>query len=335
MFPGQAFGFGAGFGIALGGNPAGYFDGVSRTALNGWFGTTTVAGWAIDPDTTNPTDVHIYVDGVPTAVLKANKARPDVAELLAGYDASPHGFSGTIPVIYGKREICAYAINTVGSGDNALLNCTTATIGQDPTGAFDSANLSTGITVRGWALDADSTGDIDVHAYVNGTFAGAATANTSRPDVDAVFPRNGGTHGFEMTVPAQQGQQNVCLYAINTGPGSNALIGCKTLTGNRVPFGFLDSVRPAPGGVTVSGWAIDPDTTGAIEVHTYIDGIGAGSTIAGKSRPDLLGPFPSYGADHGYTATYPASPGMHNICTYGINLGAGNNVLLSCRTISL
>ncbi len=335
MFPGQAFGFGAGFGIALGGDPVGHFDGVSQTALSGWFGTTTVAGWAIDPDTTSSTDVHIYVDGVGTAALEANKARPDVAGVFAGYDASPHGFSATIPVIYGKRQICAYGINTVGAGDNVLLNCTTATIGQDPTGSFDSASLSTGITLRGWALDADSTGDIDVHAYVNGTFAGAVTAHASRPDVDGVFPGNGSTHGFDMTVPAQQGAQNVCLYAINTGPGTNTLIGCKTLTANRVPFGFLDSVQAAPGGVTVSGWSIDPDTTAAIDVHTYIDGIGAGGTSAGLSRPDLLGPFPLYGANHGFTATYAAGPGVHNVCSYGINVGAGTNVLLGCRTIAL
>ena len=209
------------------------------------------------------------------------------------------------------------------------------TIGQDPTGSFDSASVSTGITVRGWALDADSTGDIDVHAYVNGTFAGAATANGSRPDVDSVFPRNGSTHGFDLTVPAQQGTQSVCLYAINAGAGSNSLIGCKTITSDRVPIGFLDSVQTTPGAVTVSGWSIDPDTTAAIQVHTYIDGIGAGATIAGLSRPDLLGPFPVYGANHGYTATYAATPGWHNVCTYGINVGAGGNVLLGCKTVAL
>ena len=246
MYPGSTFGFGNGFGIALGGDPIGHLDGASQTTLNGWFGSTTIAGWSLDPDTTSSTDVHVYVDGLGVA-LKANKPRPDVAALFAGYDASPHGFSGTIPVTYGKREICAYGINTAGPGTNALLNCTIATIGQDPTGSFDSATLTTGITVRGWALDADSTGDIDVHAYVNGAFAGAVSANTSRPDVDGVFPRNGSTHGFEMTVPAQQGTSNVCLYAINIGAGSNTLIGCKTLTSNRVPIGFLDSVRAAAG----------------------------------------------------------------------------------------
>ena len=246
MFPGSTFGFGNAFGIALGGDPTGHLDGTSQTTLNGWFGSTTVgAGPSIPIRRARPMSMSTSMGSV--WPLKANKPRPDVAALFAGYDTSPHGFSGTIPVVYGKREICAYGINTVGSGDNALLNCTIATIGQDPTGSFDSATVGTGITVRGWALDADSTGDIDVHAYVNGVFAGAVTANTGRPDVDGVFPRNGSAHGFDMTVPAQQGTSNVCVYAINTGAGSNALVGCKTLTSNRMPFGFLDSVRACTG----------------------------------------------------------------------------------------
>jgi hypothetical protein len=334
MYPGSSFGFGGGFGIALGGAPVGSLDTATQASLQGWFGTANVAGWAIDPDTTSSTDVHVYVDGVGIA-LKANKARSDVAQLFAGYDASPHGYSGSVSVMYGKRQICAYGINAVGKGGNTLLGCTVATIGQDPTGSFDSVGVGTGINVQGWALDADSTGDIDVHAYVNGVFAGAATANQARPDVDAIFPGNGSTHGFSFTVPAQQGTQNVCLYAINAGAGTNTQIGCRTVTSNRAPLGFVDSVRAVTGGVTVAGWAIDPDTVGAIEVHTYIDGIGAGGTVANGNRPDLLGPFPLYGASHGYTATYAAPPGVHNVCTYGINVGAGANVQLGCRTVAV
>jgi hypothetical protein len=332
MFPGLNFGFGNGFGLPIGGAPAGHLDGTSGDALNGWFGTTNVDGWAIDPDTTNPIDVHLYVDGVGAAAMKANKPRGDIAELLAGYDSSPHGFSGQIPVVYGKREICAYGINVAG-GNNALLNCVVATIGKDPTGSVDAVTTTTGINMRGWALDADSTNAIDVHAYVNGTFAGATTANKPRPDVDGVFPRNGSGHGFDVTVPAQHGQQTVCLYGINTGPGSNVLLGCRTLNTSRSPFGYLDAVRPAPGGLTVSGWAIDPDTTAPIEVHTYIDGRGAGVTVAGQNRADIGAAFPLYGPNHGYAATYGATPGTHSVCTYAINVGAGTNTLLECKSV--
>ncbi len=80
--PGQSFGYGVGFGIAMGGDPTGHFDGVSQTALDGWFGTTKVAGWTIDPDTTASTDVHVYVDGAGAAALTANTPRADIARVV-------------------------------------------------------------------------------------------------------------------------------------------------------------------------------------------------------------------------------------------------------------
>jgi len=331
MYPGLNFGYGNGIGLPVGGNPAGRLDSAGTASMNGWTGTARVAGWVVDPNTTNSVDVHLYVDGNIAGAMRANKPREDVAQLLAGYDASPHGFDGEIPALYGRREICAYGIN-MGPGRNTLLNCIVAPVGQHPIGSIDSAEAGTGIRLRGWALDADSTGVIDIHAYVNGRFAGVATANRSRPDVDTVFPRNGTNHGFDFIVPAVDGIQSVCLYGINVGPGGNSFIGCKNVTTSRHPFGFLDSVRSAPGGLSVHGWAIDPDTTDPIEVHTYIDGRFAGATVATESRPDVGAAVPGYGPNHGYSATYPAPPGLRTVCTYGINVGAGSTALLQCRT---
>lgn len=337
MFPGTHHGSGTGLGLALtGGHPTGHLDSVSgNPSVNGWFGSARASGWVIDPDTTNSTDVHMYVDGRGAVGLRADGQRPDVAQLLAGYDASPHGFSGDVPAIYGRREVCAYGINVAGPGQNTLLNCVIATIGRHPIGSVDSVVVGTGITVGGWALDADSTGSIDVHAYVNGQFAGAATANRGRPDVDAVFPRNGRAHGYEITLPARHGTQTVCLYAINAGPGGNNLINCTDVTTSRHPFGFLDAVQPVAGGVMVNGWAIDPDTTGPVEVHTYVDGAFAGSTMAGISRPDVGAVFPRHGPNHGYSATFAVARGVHTVCTYGINVGAGATSLLQCKAVTL
>lgn len=38
------------------------------------------------------------------------------------------------------------------------------------------------------------------------------------------------------------------------------------------PIGRVEAVVAAPGSVTASGWAIDPDTTGPIIVQMYVDG---------------------------------------------------------------
>lgn len=334
MYPGTSFGYGNGIGLPLGGRPAGHLDSVSTTALDGWTAKARVAGWVIDPDTTSSVDTHVYVDGAIAGGLRANAPRGDVAELLAGYDASPHGFDGTIDALYGRREVCAYGINT-GPGENTLLTCRIVAIGSHPIGSVDSAVAALGITVRGWALDADTTAPIGLHVYVNGRFAGAVDANRSRPDVDGVFPRNGTNHGFEFTLPAAHGSQTVCVYGINVGPGGHNLIGCRDVVGTRHPFGVVDSVSPSPGGLRVEGWAIDPDTTGPVEIHTYIDGRYAGATIANRDRPDVGNAFPGYGAAHGYAAAYPAGPGRHTVCTYGINVGEGATGLLECKQIQL
>jgi hypothetical protein len=174
-----------------------------------------------------------------------------------------------------------------------------------------------------------------VHAYVDGQFAASGVANVGRPDVDAVFPRNGTAHGFELALPARHGTHTVCVYGLNTGPGGNNLIGCREVSSSRHPFGFLDSVQPAPGGLRASGWAIDPDTTNPIDVHTYIDGRFAGVATADVHRPDLGVAFPAYGPNHGYSAVFPAAPGRHTVCTYGINVAAGGHALLECKVITI
>jgi hypothetical protein len=334
MFPGIQFGYGNGIGLPVGGNPAGRLDAALESSMNGWIGTARVAGWVIDPDTAASIDVHVYVDGLGTA-LRANKPRADVAELLAGYSSSPHGFDGDVAALYGRREVCAYGINAVAPGQHTILNCVIATVGKHPIGSVDSAVTGPNLVVRGWALDADSTGPVQVHAYIDGRFAGSGTANQPRPDVDAVFPRNGTAHGFELSLPAQHGTQTVCVYGINVGPGGNNLIGCREVSSSRHPFGFLDSVQPAPGGLRASGWAIDPDTTNPVDVHTYVDGRFAGVTTADVHRPDLGVAFPSYGPNHGYSAVFPASPGRHTVCTYGINVGPGGHALLECKSITI
>ncbi len=332
MFPGMSHGFGSGLGLPVGGDPTGFLDAVTTGEINGWVGQARVTGWAIDPNTTASIDVHVYVEGTGFAI-RANQPRADIAELIAGYASSPHGFDGTVTGLYGRRQVCAFGINAVAPGSNSVLNCVTATFGKDPIGSFDAADVGTNITVRGWALDADTANAVDVHAYVNGQFAGATTANRSRPDVDAVFSRNGANHGFELALPARHGSQEICLYAINAGPGQNRLLSCRTLDSNRNPFGYLDSLLRIPGGISISGWTIDPDTTAPIQVHTYVDGSIVGATTASASRPDIGAAFPQYGAGHGYAATYAVAPGWHTVCTYGINVAAGTNALLECKFV--
>ena len=109
--------------------------------------TINVIGWALDPDTSDPIAVHIYVDGVGTPVL-ANGSRPDVG--AAYHLGNLHGFNVTLPVSQGDHRVCAYAIDSSG-GANPSIGCMSVRVGSVPIGNFESATSALGtLSVGGW-----------------------------------------------------------------------------------------------------------------------------------------------------------------------------------------
>jgi hypothetical protein len=296
-------------------------------------GGVSVAGWAADPDTTAPIQVHVYVDGAGTA-LTAGEPRVDVAAALPGVGPN-HGYSARLSADPGIHQVCAYAIN-VGVGSNSLVGCREVSVpGGPPIGNIDVAGGGFGgVALVGWAIDPDTTAPIQVHVYVDGV--GVPTlADASRPDVGAFFTPYGDRHGFSVTVPAGGGPHTVCAYGINVGTGSNSLIGCRTVVvPDNSPFGSLDAVTPSVGAVFVDGWAIDPELTGPIDVHVYVDTTGT-VLRADQARADVGVVYPAFGQVHGYGASVPAPAGTHDVCAYAINVGAGSNRLLGCRTITV
>jgi hypothetical protein len=223
----------------------------------------------------------------------------------------------------------------VGVGTNVLLGCRTLLVSAGPPiGSLDVVGTAPGaVTVSGWALDPDVTTPIAVHLYVDGA-AAAVVAGGARPDVEAAFPGYGPNHGFAATLGATGGRHTVCAYGINVGVGANTLLGCRVVTvPSGSPIGSLDSVVRDPGGtVTVSGWAIDPDSIGPVQVHIYLDGAVLAVTADG-TRPDVDFAFPAYAPNHGYRAVLGAGPGSHTVCAYAINVGQGSNRALGCRTV--
>jgi hypothetical protein len=323
MFPGMSFGVGDGVGLPGSGSPGGSLDAAVESSA-GSSPTIRVQGWAADGNTTASIDVHVYVDGRFAGQGRADRPRADVARVLHGYAASPHGFDLEVPTTLGTHTVCAYGINT-GPGTNALLGCRTVTVGRHPFGHVDAVAAGmTGGTVRGWAIDPDQLGSIDVHVYVNGVLRATGAATRPRPDLNASWPMHGGANGFELSYALGHGANQVCVYGINVGPGTNTLIGCGTVVADRNPVGHVDAIRAAGGAVTVTGWALDPDTAQPIAVHVYVGGRGVPVTASGN-RPDLARVFPPYGPFHGFNATVPGvPPGTHRVCVYGINVGPGD-----------
>ncbi len=290
-------------------------------------GTVTVGGWAIDPDTTNPIAVHVYVGGVGSA-LTANQPRPDVDAVYKM--GANHGFSATLAAAQGTQQVLIYAINT-GPGGNVLLSSTTVEVGA-PFGALERVDpAGGGVRVRGWAVDADVNGPIDVQVYVGGNVA-TITANVDRPDLASTLGSYGTAHGFDAIVASPPGNQTVFLVGVNDN-GVNPLIALKPVTVlSGSPFGSLDLAQAGPGSVRVGGWVLDPDVNTPIPVHVYVDGVGS-AIVADQSRADLGTVFPGYGPAHAFNALIPAPAGWHKVDVYGIDVGPGDNRLIGSRMV--
>lgn len=315
-------------------HPFGSFDWAGASV-----GAVDVSGWAIDPDTNDPIEVHVYVDGQGVAALRADQPRADVAGAVPGY-GDRHGFSARIGRIGGgNHTVCVFAINRPPLGsDNPVLGCRSVFVDPNPTGSFDGwVPSSPGIRVAGWAIDADTDAPVGVHVYVDGAFAGQGQTSTARPDVGGVFPWAGDRRGYEIEVDARPGPRNVCVYGLNAGPGGNRLIGCKSIVvPDRNPFGSLDgAARTSTGAIRVAGWAIDPDLVFPIDVHVYFNGSFVGALPATVSRPDVGAAYPFFGPYHGYDLTLAAPGGPVLVCVFAINWGPGwGNPPVGCRTVA-
>ena len=210
------------------GNPRG-----SLNIAQGAPGAVRVVGWMLDPDTSAPTSVHVYVDGRWSGATTANVNRPDVAAAFPGYGAA-HGFDVTVPVIGGgAHQVCIYGIN-VGQGTaNPKVACATVTSPTGPPfGSFDVAEgQAGGVHIAGWSIDRDTSGPVQVHVYVDGRWTAAVSASAERDDVRSAFPGYGAMHGYDTTLPLTAGAHKICVYAINVGPAAaNPQLGCRAVT---------------------------------------------------------------------------------------------------------
>lgn len=323
-------------------------------------GGYTFKGWAIDPDTASPIAVRVTANGVVKFEGPANLSRPDVG---ASYpSAGPlHGFDGFAAGSPGQTySVCVSALDS-NLGANTALGCRDVIVPSgSPVGLLNPVTTAPGtatsigsVSVSGWVLDPDVTAPIAVQVHVDGLIAGII-ADRDSSAAAASHPAYGLKHGFSATVQAPAGSRKVCVYGINTGLGSNTLLGCKTVT-VALPKGFLPSGSPVgllrsattaagsvatassaaiSGSVSIAGWVIDPDVIAPIAVQVHVDGVIVG-IMANQDSTAAVAKYPAYGLKHGFSTTVPAASGMRRVCVYGINTGAGSNTLLACRTVTV
>ena len=317
------------------GSPIGYFEGTSVGPGNG---TTTdssvqVSGWAIDPDTTAPIYVDLYVDGHIAGRATANQTRPDVAKSFPDYGPY-HGFSMPVAMTVGSHEVCAYGINVEQGKANPSLGCRPVKVKGNPLGNFESLKTAGPTTLRavGWAIDPNVAAPISVAIYVDHDYLTQAVADGNRPDIAASHPAWGADHGFDVTFSVPPGNHLVEVYGLNVGAGVRGLL-YRSWYGRTtgVPMGNLDQMSVSMSDhslVTVGGWTFDPDTptvpiNAAVWFWPRTGSARSISLLANQARDDVASTFPWVGPDHGFSATVRLPSGTWLICGYGINVGSG------------
>lgn len=246
-------------------DPRGSFDAVSSPRP----GVIRVTGWAFDPDDVRASvNIHAYVGGPagsPGAtghdLGPATRDRPDVAAAYPGV-GNQHGFDATVEARGGTTAVYVYAINRAGTpGGNVLLGRRDVVVANaDPVGSLDAVTSPQGgeIRVRGWTFDpSDTSVPINFHVYVGGP-AGDPNADgfafgparSLRSDVEAAYPGVGTRHGFNWAfATTKTGRLPVFVYAIDIGPGDNALLGSATVEVGEGPPQISVVTRPAISGV--------------------------------------------------------------------------------------
>ncbi|WP_263118992.1 hypothetical protein [Cellulomonas sp. RIT-PI-Y] len=196
------------------------------SAVSG-MGSISVAGWALDPDTTDPISAQVSVDGRVVTTVTANGSRPDVDAVY--HQGVNHGYTATVSATAGEHQVCVTALDSSG-GPSTQVACRTVQVNGLAFGSLDEVSVtSSGIRARGWAIDPNTTAPIVVHLYVDGVATSVLTANGTRADVQAAY-QMGAAHGFDTTVVAARGSHRVCAYAIDTWGGTNPEIGCAVVT---------------------------------------------------------------------------------------------------------
>lgn len=283
-----------------------------------------IAGWAVDPDVSEPITVHIYVDGKVALWHRAELPRPDVAQAFPGA-GERHGFDVNVAASSGNHTVAVYAIN-VGTGEQHPL-IGNAPVGlAAPFGWLDALYLGPqSVRIVGWVIDPDAPGGrTSLHVYVDGVFAGQFATDATRSDVGAVYQGFGDQHGYDVTLPVASGDHRIQVWALNGGSGGEPLLlADRNVTVGGSAVGAFESAVRNPGGIRVKGWALDPDSAEPLDIHLYVDGAFVGATTADRRRPDIGAQYPQYGSDHGFEADLPAALGIRQVTLYAIGVGGG------------
>ena len=293
-------------------------------SMHRWGYAVLIDGWTTDPNTRAPISVHVRVDGARVAGATADSPTPTHGN---------HGFSIKVPLTQGPHQVCVRAQNYPDGSQYTLLKCQTIDYNYNPQGDFTLAQTPGTLTATGWAADFDlPRNSVNYAIRMDHRQVASGTADALDQGLSSRFPRAGDMHGFSASFKVTEGTHQICLEVFNLGEGANTLAKCyDPFTVNFSPTGAITALGQVPGGISISGYAVDPDTTAPTSVNV--------STTAGTN----LGRLAANGAGgakpgHAFSGTLilpgrSLRPGPRTFCVLAHNLGAyGSDRSIGCRT---
>jgi hypothetical protein len=205
--------------------------------------------------------------------------------------------------------------------------------GHSPFGHLAPVHVARSVAqLTGTAIDPDTTAPIKVTVKMDGQAQLTVTARKFDATVAQRHPHYGGHHDFDVHLPIPNGRHHVCVIARNVGRGHDVLFRCVTVTGRNNPVGAITGATHTPAGVTLTGWALDPNTATPVRVAIGVDG---GRPVGATAELPVTLPtaWQSYGPRHGFSVTVPTDRFAHKACVTVSNRGAGTDSALGCRTL--
>ena len=308
--------------ITLNDNPVGALETVQQSS-----GKLKVAGWAFDNDSPKTAlRLVVAVDNI-AHLVTANIPRADIGSKYP--TAGPnHGYLATYQLPEGSHTVCV-TVHNVGYGTDTKFPCATQVLNFTPSAELTTLTpTTTGLHIRGWAADPDTSAPISVAVRIDGRLVRTQAANGNGLGHDG--------HVFDRDMLAHSGVHKVCVTGLNVLYGTHdSPPSCRTITLALKPLGAFEGLSRVSGSsdLRVRGWALDPDTAQPITVQITLDGVAAGTATANATRTDVGDKYPYLGDSHGLWVRVTADDGEHTLCLTAVNVDGGANVQLGCKLI--
>jgi hypothetical protein len=306
---------------------------LNATASNGVISFT---GWALRPDApTAPVQLASaygnvwtgYTTGLPNS--DAKKTVP-----AAGLN---QGFAGSFAAPPGPQTFCIWGIPTTGPAVQFL--CTTVTVPAPPA-AVTNVNSITGaagtVSVTGWAVNPSAPAQaVSLALQIDSSWYAVSTGVASTEPL-ATIATAGPNQGFASTVAQPAGAHTACVWVAEPS-GVAVSIGCKAVTVTApaaAAAAKIDSIVGGAGSISVSGWAVYPDSPSAVVPLALQVGSNWYNVSTGTASTEPLATVPTSGPNQGFASSTVVAAGTYSACLW-VAEPVGAAVNLGCTTVTV